>query len=40
MIDLSVEVRQLDIIVTEQGTGRCVTYRQEPNAPKLWKPLA
>lgn len=33
--DLSVEVRHNDIIVTQPGTGRCVTYRREPNSQML-----
>jgi hypothetical protein len=35
MADLLVEVRDYDIIVTEPGSGRCVTYRREPNSPML-----
>jgi hypothetical protein len=35
MSDLSVEVRHRDVIVTQPGTGRCVTYRRNPNSPML-----
>ena len=35
MIDLSVEVRGSDIHVTKPGTGLCMTYRRELNAPEL-----
>ena len=35
MADLSVEVRHHDIVVTQPGTGRCVTYRRERNSPML-----
>ena len=35
MDDLSVEVRHNDIIVTQPGTGRCVTYRREANSQML-----
>jgi hypothetical protein len=35
MNDLSVEVRYPDIIVSQPGTGRCVTYRRDPNSPML-----
>ena len=30
MTDLSVEVRYHDIIVSQSGTGLCVTYRRDP----------
>ena len=35
MNDLSVEVRHHDIVVTQPGTGRCVTYRRDPSSPTL-----
>jgi len=35
MTDLSVEVRYHDIIVSQPGTGLCVTYRRDPNSPML-----
>lgn len=35
MADLSVEVRHLDIVVTQPGTGHWVTYRRELNSPLL-----
>ena len=35
MTDLSVEVRYHDIIVSQSGTGLCVTYRRDPNSPML-----
>jgi hypothetical protein len=35
MIDLSVEVRCQDIVVTKPGTGLSVTYRRERNEPTL-----
>ena len=35
MADLSVEVRYHDIIVSQPETGRCVTYRRDPNSPML-----
>lgn len=35
MADLSVEVRHRDIIVSQPGTGHCVTYRRDPHSPML-----
>jgi hypothetical protein len=35
MTDLSVEVRDQNIIVTKPGTGLCVTYRRVLNGPVL-----
>ena len=35
MPDLSLVVRCQDIIVTEVGSGLCVTYRRELNEPEL-----
>ena len=35
MVDLSVEVRGSDMIVTKPGTGLSVTYRRDRNAPTL-----
>ena len=35
MTDLSVEVRYHGVVINQPGTGRCVTYRQEPNSPLL-----
>ena len=35
MTDLSVEVRDQNIIVTKPGTGLCVTYRRVLNEPVL-----
>ena len=35
MTDLSVEVRYHDIVVSQSGTGLCVTYRRDPNSPML-----
>jgi hypothetical protein len=34
-MDLSVEVRSHDIIVSQPGTGLCMTYRRDPNSPML-----
>jgi len=35
MNDLSVEVRHHDIIVSQPGTGLCMTYRRDPNSLML-----
>jgi hypothetical protein len=34
-MDLFVEVRGHEIIVSESGTGHCVTYRRHPDSPIL-----
>ncbi len=33
--DLSIEVRQHDVVVSQPETGRCVTYRRDPSSPML-----
>jgi hypothetical protein len=35
MTDLSVEVRDCDIIVRSSHTGHCVMYRRAPDGPML-----
>jgi len=34
-MDLLVEVRRHDIIVSDPATGHCVTYRLNPDSPML-----
>jgi hypothetical protein len=38
-MNLSVEVRGYDIIVSQLGTSHCVTYRRDPELADAWGDL-